>query len=347
MILLSGSNLCPWALSRRPQEAARRITAHLGCGNVYGSTYILECLKSKDASQIVKAVERLIEEGNPYYLFGPVVDDFLPQGERMVPMEPLRAIRENSNRRIPVLVGLSEMDGSVLLYIKREIVHMSFDDLVRYGHEILVPLVTTLSNLGTDAVAVNRMVEYAYSDKAPARDKDQLVLEIVKMFSDGLFRAPIMKFADEISNRGLATYLLVNEFTSRDIYDSHTNITGALHGTDMIYLFAPTAYRQTFNMQLTFGEEKIRQTLQRIVYTYASNGNPFLGQYTPRWDRYTPEESKYASLESSSINQGYQRHLIAFWNQLLPDLAELVAKNDGRYTTTPTDTGSPSVTDSQ
>ena len=57
----------------------------------------------------------LLQEGNPYYLFGPVVDTFLRQEERVVPLEPLSAIRESANRRIPLLLGLSENEGSVML----------------------------------------------------------------------------------------------------------------------------------------------------------------------------------------------------------------------------------------
>ncbi|XP_064111644.1 cholinesterase-like isoform X2 [Macrobrachium nipponense] len=323
MILLSGSNLSPWALSRNPRIASRRLSEHLGCGSVYSSTYLLDCLKSKNTNQIIKAVERLIEEGNPYYLFAPAVDDFLPQGESMVPVEPLRAMRENANRRIPVLVGLSELDGSVLLYIKREIVHMSYDDLMRYSHEILVPLVTTLANLGEDPTAVNRMIEYAYLDKAPDNRKDMLVLEIVKMFTDGLFKAPTVRFAEEASERGLTTFLLVNEFQSRDIYDSHTNISGALHGTEMVYLFSPTAYRQVFNAQLNYNEEIISDNIKRIVYTFANSGKPELTQYAPKWEKYTPQTPRYASLKSNQIHQGYQHHLIAFWNNLLPELGAM------------------------
>lgn len=62
---------------------------------------------------------------------------------------------------------------------------MTYDDLSRYGHEILVPLLTSLASLGDGAAAVNRMVEYAYLDRAPAGKKDELVLEIVKV-SGGL-----------------------------------------------------------------------------------------------------------------------------------------------------------------
>ncbi|XP_071530571.1 LOW QUALITY PROTEIN: venom carboxylesterase-6-like [Panulirus ornatus] len=334
MILLSGSNLSPWALSRRPRDAARRLSERVGCGYVSGSTYLLECLKTKDVNQIVKAVERLIEEGNPYYLFAPVVDTYLPQKGRMVPLEPLRAVKENANRRIPVLLGLSENDGSVMLYIKREISHMTYDDLNRYGHEILVPLLTSLANLGNGAAAINKMVEYAYLDRAPVGKKDELVLEIVKMFTDGMFKAPVAKLTEEVSSRGLTTYLFVNTFFARDIYDSHTNITGALHGAELAYLFAPAAYRQIFNLPLTFPEERISQSLKRMVFSFASNRIPYLGQYSPRWGRFTPESPTYASLESGQVHQAYQHHQIAFWNDLLPQLGYLATLNpDGKPTT--------------
>lgn len=58
---------------------------------------------------------------------------------------------------------------------------MAYDDLRRYAHEILVPLVTTLAGFGMNAEVVKRMVEYAYPDKALPGETSDLVLEIVKV----------------------------------------------------------------------------------------------------------------------------------------------------------------------
>lgn len=256
----------------------------------------------------------------------------------MVPLEPLRAVRENANRRIPVLLGLSEDDGSVMLYIKREISYMTYDDLTRYSHEILVPLLVSLASLGDAATAVNRMVEYAYLDKARKGRKDDLVLEIIKMFTDGMFKAPVVRLAEEVSRRGLTTYLFVNTFFARDIYGSHANITGALHGAELAYLFAPSSYRLIFNLPLTYHEERVSQNLKRMVFTFASSGIPFLGQYSPRWSPYSPQSPIYASLESGQVHQGYQQHQVAFWNYLMPELAHMVTSDPNAKTTQSTST---------
>lgn len=61
MILMSGTHLAPWALSRQPGVAASRLSEHLDCGYVFGSSYLLGCLRKKSTDQIVKAVERMIE----------------------------------------------------------------------------------------------------------------------------------------------------------------------------------------------------------------------------------------------------------------------------------------------
>lgn len=58
---------------------------------------------------------------------------------------------------------------------------MAYDDLRRYAHEILVPLVTTMSGFSKDAEVVKRMVEYAYPDKALPGETNDLVIEIVKV----------------------------------------------------------------------------------------------------------------------------------------------------------------------
>lgn len=56
---------------------------------------------------------------------------------------------------------------------------MAYDDLIRYAHEILVPLVTTLT--GDMSVAVNRLVEYEYLDMAGSGRRDELVKQIVRV----------------------------------------------------------------------------------------------------------------------------------------------------------------------
>ncbi|KAK4289235.1 hypothetical protein Pmani_037778 [Petrolisthes manimaculis] len=329
-----GSLLAPWALSRYPRQAAVRIGEHLGCGTVRSSSPLLRCLREKDAPQIVKAVERLIEEGNPYYLFGPVVDGgYLRPGESIVPVEPKQAVKLNANRRVPVLLTLAETDGSVVLYVKREICHMTYDDLRRYGGEVLVPLLTSLA--GVAGLAVDRMVEYAYLDKAQTRD--DLVLEIVKMFTDGVYKAPLVSLGEELSRRGLSTFLAVNSFVSRDIYGSHTNITGTLHGSEMGYLFSPTSHQTLFNLPLTHNEQRISQALKRMVYSFASTGQPFLGQYSPSWGRFSIESPTYASIESGQVHRGYQTHQVAFWSKLLPEMAtysSVTTTPDPTHTTT-------------
>ncbi|XP_050705833.1 venom carboxylesterase-6-like [Eriocheir sinensis] len=332
MILMSGTHLAPWALSRQPRVAARRLSKQLGCGYVSGSSYLLGCIRKKNADQIVQAVESLFEDGNPHLLFAPVVDTFLPPEERMVPLQPLSAIRESANRRIPLLLGLSEDDGSVMLYLKREINNMGYDDLRRYAHEILVPLVTTLAGFGTNAEVVKRMVEYAYPDKALPGDTFNLVLEIVKLFTAGMFNAPVVRTAEEASRRGLNTHLFVNTFVSRDIYRSNTNISGALHGAELAYLFSPAAYRKLFNLPLTYNEEQLSRRLKQMVYNFAISGLPYMAQYSPRWGRFTPESPTYASLESGQVHSAYQMHQMTLWNRLLPELNVLDQSSSGGTT---------------
>lgn len=78
--------------------------------------------------------------------------------------------------------------------------------------------------------------------------------------------------AEEASRRGLNAHLFVNTFVSRDIYRSYTNVSGALHGAELAYLFSPAAYRKLFNLPLTYNEEQLSQRLKNMVYNFASSG---------------------------------------------------------------------------
>lgn len=78
------------------------------------------------------------------------------------------------------------------------------------------------------------------------------------MFTEGMFKAPVIRLAEEVSRRGLATYLLANTFYARDIYGSPNNVTGPLHIYIVCYvtriivssLFTLVIYTQT--MQLPY-----------------------------------------------------------------------------------------------
>ena len=59
-------------------------------------------------------LHNFFQEGNPFYLFGPVVDDFMPAEQRIV-IEPLRGIRDHAAKSVPIIAGLAEDDGSVML----------------------------------------------------------------------------------------------------------------------------------------------------------------------------------------------------------------------------------------
>lgn len=93
-----------------------------------------------------------------------------------------------------------------------------------------------------------------------------------QLFTDGMFKAPVVRMAEEASRRGLSTHLFVNNFVSRDIYHSYTNVSGALHGAELAYLFSPAAYRKLFNLPLTYNEEQQSDTLKQMVYRFATSG---------------------------------------------------------------------------
>lgn len=98
------------------------------------------------------------------------------------------------------------------------------------------------------------------------------VASSLQMFTDGMFKAPVVRMAEEASRRGLNTHLFVNTFVSRDIYHSYTNVSGALHGAELAYLFSPSAYRKLFNLALTYNEEQLSRRLKQMVYNFAISG---------------------------------------------------------------------------
>ncbi|XP_060648785.1 LOW QUALITY PROTEIN: esterase-5B-like [Drosophila nasuta] len=111
VISISGNALDPWVMQQGIQSRTLELGRTLGCGLAKSSVELKKCLKSKEATQVVRAVHQLMVFGFvPFTPFSPVIepadvpDAFLTQ-------HPIDIIRSGKFSQIPWTVSYTRENG--------------------------------------------------------------------------------------------------------------------------------------------------------------------------------------------------------------------------------------------
>ena len=71
---------------------------------------------------------------------------------------------------------------------------------------------------------------------------------IIDLYTDSQFDAPLNEQLMLMSSVGAEIYLYWNDFNANDIFGNNLlNRSSSAHGTDLVYLFGPTMYKNFFN----------------------------------------------------------------------------------------------------
>ncbi|XP_073838531.1 esterase 6-like [Musca autumnalis] len=111
-VSMSGVALNPWAIVANPRDNANRLAAAVNCTNNNDSLELKTCLKSRNATDVVNAVETLLNWGyNPMVPFGPVVEPPSAQNAFLT-QQPEEIIKSDQFSHIPWLVSYTSHDGN-------------------------------------------------------------------------------------------------------------------------------------------------------------------------------------------------------------------------------------------
>lgn len=112
---MSGSLFAPWAISHYPKDAAEAVAHLLGCRSHSVDAELLDCLRSRDVSDILQAFSRHQKDLNTTELFGPVVDSFLPAESAFLGKNPQATLQKGDFPKMRVLTGVAESEGAGML----------------------------------------------------------------------------------------------------------------------------------------------------------------------------------------------------------------------------------------
>ena len=109
---------------------------------------------------------------------------------------------------------------------------------------VLTQLIRQFPNLKSNG-PTKKLIEHEY---LKSDTREGVYNDIIDVFTDAYFDSPINEQMNLMTSVGAEIYYYINDFNSADIFGNNIlNRTSAAHGTDMLYLFGPTMYKNFFN----------------------------------------------------------------------------------------------------
>ncbi|KPJ19593.1 Neuroligin-4, Y-linked [Papilio machaon] len=346
-ILMSGSALSDWAMTRDPAQYTLQVAQGLGCNPT--SKHMMTCLQNKPLSDIKKVQILAREFETP---LGPSVAGYF------VPNEPEKTMESFPNllSKYQLLSGVTELESYHdfgVIELDSGILENQRDDFIKKYMKITFE--------GAEQEAVKDILkQYSKSKADPQRwnvDTNRDV--ILDLFSDARTLAPMISFANYQSKANRQSYFYV--FGHNSISTEYAALNKSVHGEEMPYVLGiPLGGANShFHTEYTPQEKLLSEVVMRLWTNFVKNGSPNTQSvneyysldrkqwslYNVEWPEYTEAQQPYLRLDiPPSISSSYRKNFTKFWLETLPNKAKrYVIDPLFEYTSRPT-TAKPKTT---
>ncbi|KAK4020400.1 hypothetical protein OUZ56_002382 [Daphnia magna] len=321
VIVMSGSLFAPWAISHYPKDAAQAVAYLLGCRSHRVDEHLLHCLREREVPDILQAFSRHQKDLNTTELFGPVVDSFAPMESAFFGKNPQATLQKGDfDKKMRVMTGVAESEGAGMLSMIRNLARRTYDDLVHLVRTASIPRAVDFYGFRTAWQAVYRTIRYHYFDKVADKDKAGMLQQLLQFYSEAYYKAPHDHFVTGLVRNNVPTYIYRYAHATSDPFNNVLNTTGAPHGSELLYLFGPTVYRQEIGVGFSRQDEAVSDLMKRAWLEFASLGDPTPSQFGFKWEPSTKDELKNYEIREQLARVPYPRHKVEFWNEFLPSL---------------------------
>ncbi|KAJ8917948.1 hypothetical protein NQ315_002643 [Exocentrus adspersus] len=322
-IISSGSVVTPWQMNNDPRVASNEIIRLLRC-----NTYILDilgCLRKKKVEEILEALQEYSESRNWTDMFLPVVDSFLPENNRYLPIEPTKALKEGTFLQVPILTGISKPITYSQLDEWLELASQGYSQLQQYMERAKIPEVIRLYKFnGISRDDIFDLIKWKYST-ANHGDVRVLFDQLKHLEYESKIEAPHF-----LQLTQFATYYVQPVFVYYiDDLDIVLNTTGNyLAASDLLLLFAPVLLKQIGRRRFSSNELRLSAQIKQMWINFVIFGNPTPNNVRIKpWRKYTvgdPYIEIFQDTNSYNMNEEskLQNKRVTFWNQLLPKIAQ-------------------------
>ncbi|XP_050666447.1 acetylcholinesterase-like [Leptidea sinapis] len=310
--------------SNDAKKASLAIAQSLGCYNGSVSDFqILQCMQVKPLIDIMSLSTNT--SWNKH--MQPVADDYLSTSEQYLPVT-LDIVLNGPNALKPfdILLGTNNLDAlnfydfrmkSLLTKSYSQIHDFAFDKVVP---EILKGLSFSEQVLQTLSEAV-RWEYWTLSQKQNVEESVKAVEALAAMDSAANWGLGSLMLAKKLSRKVSKLYVYRYNYPSNvDLNGNRLNVTGAVHGTDLIALIGDALMLQVARRPATSDEKRMTKYFRRFVVNFIKFGFPSTQE---KWSPFNTNDENIFEVCDSSIGCGprnIQRD-IHFWHYYLPRLS--------------------------
>jgi len=317
-VMQSASALVPWGIITKEESILRglRLAEVLKCPHDRKDIRAtIECLRSKDANDLVNREWDGIVFGCAEFPFVPIIDGaFLDE-------TPQKSMDTKNFKKTNIMMGANKDEGVFFimyylteLFKNEETVFVNREEFIRSVAELNL----YVKNVGREAIV------YEYTDwlmpSDPLKNRDNLD----RMVGDFDFTCPVVDFAHRYAETGNNVYFYY--FNERASNNPWPTWTGVLHGDEIAFIFG-----DPLNKSRNYDQAEIRLSKRMMGYwaNFAKTGNPSLsadGTWSANyWPIHSPTKREVLELNAnvSRVLEGHRVKKCAFWKKFLPRLLSL------------------------
>nr|WCC58157.1 carboxylesterase [Pharsalia antennata] len=320
-IISSGSVVTPWQINNDPTVASKEIIRLLGC-HAY-TLDILGCLRAKKVEEILEALQEYSESRNWTDMFLPVVDNFLPENNRYLPVELSRALKEGTFLQVPILTGISKPITYPQLDEWLELASQGYAQLHQYVERAKIPEIIRLYKFhGGSREDIFDLIKWKYAT-VTQEDVRFLFDQLKELEYDSKIEAPHFLQLSQF-----ATYVQPIFVYYVDDLGIMANTTDHLVASDLLLLFGPDLLKQIGRKGFNTNEMRLGAQLKQMWTNFVIFGNPTPNNVRVKpWTKYTMENPYveiFETIKSIDVKEETKKRTkrVTFWNDLLPKIAQ-------------------------
>ncbi|KAM3955470.1 LOW QUALITY PROTEIN: uncharacterized protein ACR2FA_010623 [Aphomia sociella] len=320
-ILMSGSALSDWAMTKNPLQYTLQVAQSIGCSP--NSKNMMTCLQNKPLSEIKKVQILAREFETP---LGPTV------AGNFITNEPAETMQSFPNllSKYQLLSGVTELESYHdfgVIELDHGILENQRDDFIIKYNKIIFD--------GADEEALKDILkQYSPSKLDPQRWSVETNRDIIlNMFSDARTLAPAINFANYQSKANRQSYFYV--FGHNSISTDYAPLNKSVHGEELPYVLGiPLGGANThFHSEYTQNEKLLSEVMMRLWTNFVKIGTPNTQSvnkyftldhkqwslYNVEWPEYDVAHQSYLKLDIPPyISSLYRSNYTNFWLETLP-----------------------------
>ncbi|XP_041973848.1 uncharacterized protein LOC121729406 isoform X2 [Aricia agestis] len=344
-ILMSGSALSDWAMTRDPAQYTLQVAQSLGCSPT--SKNMMTCLQNRQLSEIKKVQILAREFETP---LGPAV------AGSFIPSEPARTMESYPNllSKYQLLSGVTELESYHdfgVIELDHGILENQRDEFIRKYTKIVLQ--------GAENEALKEILkQYAPTKLDPQRWTVEANREVVlNLLSDARTLAPVVRTANYHASANRQDYFYV--FAHNSVSTDYASLNKSVHGEEMPYVLGiPLGGANThLHSEYTKEEKLLSEVVMRLWTNFVKNGSPNTqsvseyytldrktwSAYNVEWPEYNVQHQPYLRIDiPPSINSLYRSNYTNFWIDALPSKVKFLI--DPLFEFTPPTTAKPKPT---